>query len=128
MENQLSIKYYLDKESSREQIQDIIDDIIDNFDFEKVHKVMEFLNWQYWDDSVKGQHVPDIHELRAAARRRIKDALREIEKTNQLRMTYDSGGFVATVEIDPDNIENEDLKKHIFISLSFVLEGWNNYY
>ena len=41
----------------------MIDDIIENFDFKRVHSVMEHLNWKWID---KG--VPSIDDLKDTAR------------------------------------------------------------
>ena len=43
-----------------------IDDIMDNFDFHKVHRVMEFMNWQW-----SGEVVPSVSEMRKEARRLV---------------------------------------------------------
>ena len=41
-----------------------IDKMINNFDFEKVHKVMSFLDWRWYPLNV----VPSIDELKKQAR------------------------------------------------------------
>lgn len=53
--------------------QEIIDEIMDFLDFEKIHKTMEALNW-YWAD-VDG--IPEIYEIRHFLRKLLKEFLDE---------------------------------------------------
>lgn len=66
---------------------DMIDDIIDNFDFEKVHQTMVALNWKW----AGYKEVPEIPDLRKFARARLKEA-------HARKTTISSGGFKATYE------------------------------
>jgi len=49
-----------------------VDEVLDHFDFEKVHKAMEALDW-HWLSSTNG--VPTIPELRQNARELLWDAV-----------------------------------------------------
>ena len=51
---------------------EVIDKILDEFDFERVHKAMVALNWE-WYDAENG--VPSIAELRKSARRLLTDCV-----------------------------------------------------
>jgi hypothetical protein len=51
--------------------QEAIEDLLDKFDFNKVQKAMEVLNWK-WSSAEYG--IPSIYELRKTARRLLKDA------------------------------------------------------
>lgn len=44
-----------------EKQQEIVDEIMDNFDFEKVHKVMVALNWGWHGNGVPG--LSDIKSM-----------------------------------------------------------------
>ena len=68
-----------------EQQRKLIDEVLDNFDFDKVKKAMDALNWTW--ASCNG--VPTIYDLRTESRRLLKDA---IEK-NLFRVS--TGGFKA---------------------------------
>lgn len=86
---------------------DIIDDILDNFDFEKVKKTMELLNWT-WVDSTG---VPSIPELRKRARSLL------LECSEHGECTAATGGLWAS--------------KHTYggdpsYRLMFVVTEWNN--
>lgn len=56
-----------------EQERDLIDEVLDNFDFEKVKKVTDALNGTWSDSDI----VPEIYDLRKLARRLLKDAIKE---------------------------------------------------
>jgi len=68
--------------TKQEAIQEQIDEIMDSFDFQKVHKIMEFLNWEWYEG------VPDIYSLRTAARKHLKQAA-------EVKGASGSGGFTA---------------------------------
>ena len=93
--------------------QEDIDYILDNFDFEKVKKVMDVLEWKYWDS--EGDTV-SIYELRKKARHVLKSLISHVEKEVYL---IGSGGFEATV------MHCEDFEKPVF-ELKFVVAEWNN--
>ena len=58
-----------------EEIQNKIDEILDNFDFVKVHKVMEHLDWKWSTEN--GVRIPTIQELRVEARGLLKSTIKE---------------------------------------------------
>lgn len=86
--------------------QDAIDEIMDNFDFEKVAKVMEGLNWG-WVNSETDLKIPDVSELRKQARRLLTTALKE-------NTSIATGGFKVTY-----------LKDEKFLHLEFVVTDWD---
>jgi len=69
--------------TKQEAIQEQIDEIMDSFEFEKVHKIMKVLNWEWHE-----QGVPDIYLLRTAARKHLKSAA-------EINGTSSSGGLTA---------------------------------
>ena len=83
-----------------------IDDIMRNFNFEKVHKVMEMLDWK-WAMTKYG--VPTVEELKVEARRLLEDATHEETQvaTGGLRAVYEKNG-----SDDPDP----------YIGLEFIVE------
>ena len=64
----------------------MIDEILDEFDFEKVHRVMQALNWK-WQSS---PDVPSIADLRRMAR----SLLKQVVESKGLH-SVGSGGFTA---------------------------------
>lgn len=70
-----------------EKQQEMIDDVMDNFDFERVSDAMHAVKWGWWSEV--GIVVPIKAELRIEARRLLKDA---IDK----KLTISTGGFRAS--------------------------------
>lgn len=71
-------------------------DIMDRFDFEKVQKVMSFLNW-HWVST--GGGVPSIDQLKATALQLMDYAIQGYEESANKAHSYSTatGGFEATV-------------------------------
>ena len=88
--------------------QDALDNIMDSFDFDKVHKVMVFLNWK-WANGNGGLEVPEKYELRSEARRLLKMAIEE-------KTTVSTGGFIA---------EYTEKEKSGWMDLKFVVSKWD---
>jgi hypothetical protein len=59
----------------QEAIQEQIDEIMDTFKFEDVHDWMMHSNWE-WAGLDGATRVPDLYEIRQAARERLKQAAR----------------------------------------------------
>ena len=53
----------------------IIQDILEGFDFEKVHSIMEYINWGQIFDNGK-THIPSVDELKKTARKVLGLALK----------------------------------------------------
>lgn len=88
--------------------QDLIDEILDQFDFDKVKQVMDALQWEWSMGS--GSRVPEIPEMRKTARRLLKEV---VEKPPY---NYSAtGGF--HVEKDADG----------FLELRFEVTAWNTW-
>lgn len=96
----------------------MIDEIILEFDFVKVHKAMEALNWKWLGG------VPTIEDLRNEAHRLLRGAA-----NSRLHMFKDehweqgiqnsTGGFEAMAWC------NENKTKIIRLELKFVLTSWD---
>ena len=88
--------------------EEIIEDILDEFDFGKVQKAMELLEWTWGHPP----EYPSIGELRKAARNLLKWLIpHESGGTG-------TGGFHA---------EKRTFEGSPYYSLSFVLTSWDNY-
>ena len=90
------------KLTSRERAK--IEDIMENFNFDKVHKIMTMLDWK-WAMTANG--VPSMDELRAEAKRLLIDAAVE-------RTCVATGGFRAVYESDGSDDP--------YIGLEFIVE------
>jgi len=97
-------------------VNQMIDDIMDNFDFIKVQTVMEALNWQW-----AGKGVPSIKQLKETAVYLLKGAA-ELRLGDYLESYWEqgiinsTGGFQATAYCD------ENKTKITMLDLRFVLE------
>lgn len=93
------------------QHQELIDECMDWFDFEQVHRAMKALNWTWGNHPPDGGfHLPCIGELRETARECLKDASDKALATGN-RCSDGTGGFEASAE--PGRVE-----------LRFVLSAW----
>lgn len=97
-----------------------INDIIENFNFEKVEKIMTLLAWA-WQKSPSG--IPSIKELKTRSKQMLKDVYERAEANSDSLMccgTWVSraGGFRAQATTCGDG--------NIVLSLSFEVAEWNN--
>lgn len=74
--------------------QEVIDEVLDNFDFEKVEKVMNAIHWR-WAMSEEPDGIPTIAEMRKTARKLLKD-LSVYKKEENINQTG-TGGFYAEI-------------------------------
>ena len=77
-------------------VEQMIDEIIQNFDFERCHFVMQKLNWEWFP-----QGVPSLRRLKESAKERLKDVAKELSRKNNGLTSKDyyfssSGGLKAT--------------------------------
>lgn len=94
--------------------QEIIDDILDNFNFERVKKVVDVLKWRYYDSD---DETCSIAELRRMARRVLTDAV-TAKESEEYRTAC--GGFEAD-----RYMYLGDAKK--YVDLKFVVTEMGNY-
>ena len=87
-----------------------IDDIIDNFDFDTVHRVMVFLEWPW----ARYGRTPTPTELAEQARKLIVTSLTE---SNGARNVLETGGLCVTTEVH-DN--------RAYIDLGFKIVTYDN--
>jgi hypothetical protein len=84
-----------------------IEYIIKNFDFDKVHKTMQALDWK-WFDSCSEDGIPTTGELVLKA----LELLEEAAKYNEDEAIFATGGFYARKSKD-------------VLSLSFSVSDWD---
>ena len=94
--------------------QEIVNDILDNFDFERVKKVVDVLNWRYYNSD---DETCSIAELRKMARNVLTSVV--TAKTEERCFVY-CGGFEAE-----RNMYVGDAKK--YVDLKFVVTEMSNY-
>lgn len=89
----------------------LIESILENFDFEKVRKVMDFLNWTWVDNE-----VPSTYKLINSAKKRLEEAYDASIRENQ-NYFINSGGLKASAIWEEGQV--------IFLELEFVLTSWD---
>ena len=87
-----------------------IEEIMDEFDFQNVQNVMEFLGWTW---VTTGGRVPSVEQLKACARHQLEIALAK-------KASHSTGGFEANYR--------EFVDKGIILTLSFILEESEAYF
>ncbi len=84
--------------------------IMENFNFDKVHKCMQALNWKYYDGE------PTVENLQGVAERLISDVKRIIESGEEgTWFSCATGGFVASGHL---------IKGDWRLRLEFVVAQW----
>ena len=97
-------------------MEELIDKIIENFNFEKVHKVMQTLNWGWMRSDVE---VPSVGQLVLCA----KELLQDVSKKN-VGTSISTGGFKAT-KIDSKDM-GEGLELEFILTSEVFHEEWLN--
>ena len=98
--------------------QEMIDNIMDNFDFNKVAKCMKALNW-HWHDVDGSVAVPEEHHIRQSARKIMNDVK---EVCHHPTFITGTGGFYVQSWYAPESPNKNKLES---IELSFVVETWD---
>jgi len=88
-----------------------IEYILNNFDFHKVHKAMEILNWRWV--TCDEDEAPPITKLREEARRLLEEVYKM--KTKQSINYTGCGGFNVSYD-----------KKYDVLTLNFCIEEWES--
>ena len=89
-------------------------DIINNFDFQKVHDVMKYLNWTWYP---KG--IPTVDNIIFGAREKIESVI----KVCLLEAKPDEEYFVSSGGLKATAIKNK-YGQITFLQLEFVLTSW----
>ncbi len=95
--------------------QEMIDNVMDWFDFERVRKVVKGLQWTWFGCEAEGG-IPDIPHLREAARKKLNYVFDEYEKTGE-GWAVASGGFEARLTVAEDG--------SVGLFLKFVVSNWD---
>ena len=69
---------------TKEEFEEHLDEIMDNFDFEKVEKVMEFLDWK-WAFIEGSPKVPTRADLRSGVRKQFREMFDKYEESKGKR-------------------------------------------
>lgn len=96
----------------------IVKEVISTFDFDKVHKVMTFLNWTW-----HFKEVPDLHELKSKAQQLLEDACKKClghEKTSRdIPYIIMTGGFRIEAYPNKKKTKVKELRLEFVLTTSF---------
>ena len=106
----------------KKRFQKEIDDAIEHFDFEKVHKTMQVLNWQWYHPGENDTKVPSIDEIKKRAKELLQEAAESAVLTKD-EYVIATGGFRAEAKYYP---KQEGKKSFLWVRLAFILEDWDN--
>ena len=88
-------------------------DCLDEFDFDRVHKVMTVLDWKYSDD----KEVPSVEYLRKNARKYLMEVAKEALESKSEYITG-TGGFRYEAKLYEDG--------YLWLRMAFEIESWDN--
>jgi hypothetical protein len=108
---------------SDKEVQNSINDLIDCFDFEKVKKVMDFLEWE-WCGCCNG--IPEIYDLRKRARQLLNYVYLEVKDRAVKNPDQEVRYFTATGGFWVDGTKYPDDSK-VYLRLTFQLADWDNF-
>jgi hypothetical protein len=100
---------------------EMIENIINNFDFDRCLKVMEFLNWEWWCPNDSILKIPNMDELKESAKGKLHRAIEGCKELKKGEYSYNvsSGGFKASAF--------KNRYGHInFLTLEFILTEWED--
>lgn len=85
-----------------------IDEIMDNFNFNRVHIAMTAVKWDWWE---KG--VPEIPDLRKMARKLLKKTIKEkgYVRSGGFEAVYEDGDLELLFVLDRYDVVLEDEKE-----------------
>jgi len=92
---------------TKEQVEQQIGEIQEEFDWKRVSRAMHLLNWEW----VCRDGVPDIRTMKEEAKTQLKRAWNLYEERG-VSASYGSGGFMATCDGN-------------YLSLQFTLAEWS---
>ena len=92
-----------------------VETILDDFDFYRVQKAMQALNWTW---ASTGAEVPDIGDLRRVARQLLNQVYVALDVQDEFSVA--TGGFKAE-----GRMFTRSNKK--YLRLDFIISTWDNY-
>lgn len=99
--------------------EELINEVLDNFDFERVHKVMTFLDWKWISLSEGTNEVPSIARMVRSAQQYLSMAYDGLAKASHGDNQYmvGCGGFEVWAKRYTTGLDKPD----VLLTLSFNL-------
>ena len=121
---------------------DRINEIMDNFNFAKIEKVMKSLDWGWagltndMDDLETDStdcFIPKERQLRKAARNIMADMIKHMPD-EATHWSSSTGGFKAEITIEDysedgdGEVPPDDFEHRVSLTLSFIVDEWDSYW
>jgi hypothetical protein len=106
-------------ESKEKDLEYMIEDIMDEFDFDKVYETMDALDWKWRGETPSIEDLRETAEylLRGAAKSRLGDFK---DTHHDVAIINGTGGFEAKAFCD------EDKTKITGLDLAFIVTSWDS--
>ena len=91
-------------------------DIVDNFDYERVHKVMVSLDWQW--STEEGNRVPHINQLRKTSRKMLTETAQKTLTSDSKEFIIGTGGFRCEGKLYDDGF--------LYLRMAFEVTDYDN--
>lgn len=105
--------------TEQDPVEKMIQSIIENFDWEETHSVMEFMGWKW-----SGQGVPTIEDMMISAERLLRNSA-ESRLTEYKDEHWEQGIISATGGFEAQAWCNKTKTDIIALDLKFVLNSWD---
>ncbi len=93
-----------------------IQEIMDEFDFDRVHEVMKHLDWK-WYMGDYSTYVPTVRQIKERVFKQLNE-VKEEAKSRKCNTIIATGGF------ESEAFYNKDTGKVDYFTLKFVVEEW----
>lgn len=113
------IDYYLNTPEGKKQMLEIVHDIVESFDYEKVHKAMVALDWRW--ATLDDNRIPTEEDLKA-------DLLDKFIRLFEDRCDrISSGGFTVGYDIfEPHPYEPDDFEHSVDVYCYFAIDDYHS--
>ena len=118
-----TINYYLNKPEGINQMLEAIHEILENLDFENIHNVMQFLNWQW-----RNEGVPSIEKLKEELLNMLAEMFDRGVEENQSGYMMSCGGFTVQYKVYENDADTpDDFKHNVNIYVAFNLDTYDTF-
>ena len=102
----------------------MIKDIVHNFNFDRVNKVMELLDWKWYTTECPNGKIPSVPDMISICLQYLKRGISETKdhylNTGEKDYSISTGGFEYYFELNEED-------KIDYVSMKFVLTEWESF-
>lgn len=108
----------------KKRFQKCVDELLEDFDFVKVHETMVKLDWRWYRPGEEGTRVPSLDEVKASGKKLLQETA-ESAAMSKGEYVIGTGGFRAEAKYYKKK-EGLREKSFLWVRLAFILEEWDN--